>query len=301
MKPLFLGTGTALVTPFRNDSVDWEAFEQLIEEQINGGVTALIAAGTTGEPSTMTWDEQLKVIRFVCDKAAGRACVIAGTGSNNTAHAIEMSRQAQELGVDALLVVTPYYNKTSQKGLIEHYTHIADNVDLPIILYNVPSRTGVNLQISHMKAKYKANWGKAECLLELGKLEDAKDIYLHLHQRLPYDGNITERIEEVNNRLVSEYERRVAENPEDFELCMDYAWSCLQRREYDKVREIMEKLPQPADAAQRCDLNNFATKFHINCDEYEKALSYAMDWEEGLKELPEGETEKEKKRTNFIR
>jgi|GEM_PF-1626725 len=141
-----------------------------------------------------------------------------------------------------------------------------------------------------------ANWGKAECLLELGKLEDAKDIYLHLHQRLPYDGNITERIEEVNNRLVSEYERKVAENPEDFELCMDYAWSCLQRREYDKVREIMEKLPQPADAAQRCDLNNFATKFHINCDEYEKALSYAMDWEEGLKELPEGETEKEKKR-----
>jgi len=141
-----------------------------------------------------------------------------------------------------------------------------------------------------------AKWGKAECLLELGKLEEAKDIYLHLHQRIPYDNNIIERIDEINNRLVEEYERKIAESPDDFELCMDYAWNCLQRKEYDKVREIMERLPQPADLAQKCDLNNFATKFHINSEEYEKALSYAMDWEDGVKELPEGETDKEKKR-----
>ena len=103
MKPLFLGTGTALVTPFRNDEVDWEAFELLIEEQIAGGVTALIAAGTTGEPSTMTWEEQLKVIRFVCDKAAGRACVIAGTGSNCTREAIEAAKAVKDFGAQAQL------------------------------------------------------------------------------------------------------------------------------------------------------------------------------------------------------
>lgn len=145
MKPLFLGTGTALVTPFRNDEVDWEAFEQLIEEQIAGGVTALIAAGTTGEPSTMTWEEQLKVIRFVCDKAADRACVIAGTGSNCTREAIEAAKAVRDFGAQAQLCVTPYYNKTTQAGLVAHYHAIADSDTLPVIVYNVPSRTGLNI------------------------------------------------------------------------------------------------------------------------------------------------------------
>ena len=145
MKPLFLGTGTALVTPFRNDQVDWDALEQLIEEQIAGGVTALIAAGNTGEPSTMTWDEQLKVIRFVCDKAAGRACVIAGTGSNCTREAIEAAKAVKDFGAQAQLCVTPYYNKTTQEGLVAHYHAIADSDTLPVIVYNVPSRTGLNI------------------------------------------------------------------------------------------------------------------------------------------------------------
>ena len=145
MKPLFLGTGTALVTPFRNDEVDWEAFEQLIEEQIAGGVTALIAAGTTGEPSTMTWAEQLKVIRFVCDKTAGRACVIAGTGSNCTREVIEAAKAVKDFGAQAQLCVTPYYNKTTQDGLVAHYHAIADSDTLPVIVYNVPSRTGMNI------------------------------------------------------------------------------------------------------------------------------------------------------------
>ena len=151
MKPLFLGTGTALVTPFRNDEVDWEAFDQLIEEQINGGVTALFAAGTTGEPSTMTWAEQLKVIRFVCDKAAGRACVIAGTGSNCTREAIEAAKAVKDFGAQAQLCVTPYSNKTSQEGLVAHYHAIADSDTLPVIVYNVPSRTGLNILPATLK------------------------------------------------------------------------------------------------------------------------------------------------------
>ena len=145
MKPLFLGTGTALVTPFRGGEVDWEAFEQLIEDQIAGGVTALIATGTTGEPSTMTWDEQLKVIRFVADKAKDRVCVIAGTGSNCTREVIEAAKAVKDFGASAQLCVTPYYNKTTQDGLVAHYNAIADSDTLPVIVYNVPGRTGMNI------------------------------------------------------------------------------------------------------------------------------------------------------------
>ncbi len=145
MKPLFLGTGTALVTPFRNDEVDWEAYEQLIEDQIAGGVTALVAAGTTGEPATMTWEEQLKVIRFTADKAKDRACIIAGTGSNCTREVIEAAKAVKDFGAHAQLCVTPYYNKTTQDGLVAHYNAIADSDTLPVVVYNVPSRTGMNI------------------------------------------------------------------------------------------------------------------------------------------------------------
>ena len=146
MKPLFTGTGTALITPFKNGEVDWDALDNLVESQIAGGVSALIAAGTTGEPSTMTWDEHIEVIRFVAERAKDRACVIAGTGSNDTDYAISLSKYACEVGADALLQVTPYYNKTTQRGLIKHFFAVADAVDKPIILYNVPSRTGVNIK-----------------------------------------------------------------------------------------------------------------------------------------------------------
>ncbi len=145
MNPLFLGTGTALVTPLRHGEVDWEAFEALIEGQIAGGVTALVAAGTTGEPSTMTWEEQLRVIRFVCDKAGDRACVIAGTGSNCTREVIEAAKAVKDSGAKAQLCVTPYYNKTTQEGLVAHYHAIADSDTLPVIVYNVPGRTGLNI------------------------------------------------------------------------------------------------------------------------------------------------------------
>lgn len=145
MKRLFCGCGTALVTPFRNGQVDYAALEGLIERQIDGGCDALIVCGTTGEPSVLTDAERENILSLSVRQCAGRVPVIAGSGCNCTAEAVRRSRRAQQLGADALLVVTPYYNRCTQQGLIEHYGSIADAVDLPIILYNVPSRTGVNL------------------------------------------------------------------------------------------------------------------------------------------------------------
>lgn len=143
---IFKGAGVALVTPFHEDeSVNYEALEALIEMQIEGHTDAIIVCGTTGEPSTMTEEERVSVIRFVVEKVNKRVPVIAGTGGNNTKVAVEMSKTAESLGVDGLLVVTPYYNKATQDGLFLHYKAIADVVNVPIIMYNVPSRTGLNL------------------------------------------------------------------------------------------------------------------------------------------------------------
>lgn len=142
---IFKGMATAMVTPMTPEGVDYEALERFIEFQIASGINALVAVGTTGESATLTPDERKAVIKFTIEKAAGRVPIIAGTGTNNTLHAIDYSVSAAEAGADALLVVTPYYNKATQNGLIAHFTAIADAVDKPIILYNVPSRTGCNL------------------------------------------------------------------------------------------------------------------------------------------------------------
>ena len=144
-KPLFTGVGTALVTPFKNGKIDYEALDSLVEDQIANSVSALIAAGTTGEPATMDWDEHLAVIRRVVEKANHRVPVIAGTGSNATSEAVYAAKHSAEFGADAQLVVTPYYNKTSQAGLVAHFNAIADAATLPVIVYNVPSRTGLNI------------------------------------------------------------------------------------------------------------------------------------------------------------
>ena len=145
-KPVFTGAAVAIITPMRADgSVDFEELGRIIDDQINNGTDAIVICGTTGESPTMTDEEHTACIRYAVKKTAGRVPVIAGTGSNDTKYAIWLSRQAQADGADALLLVTPYYNKTSQAGLIAHYTAIADAVDLPCILYNVPSRTGCNL------------------------------------------------------------------------------------------------------------------------------------------------------------
>ena len=144
-KTIFEGCGTAIVTPFTQDGVNFEEFKRLIEFQIENEVEAIIVCGTTGEASTMTTEEKKETIKFAIETIAKRTKVIVGTGSNNTKVAIEMSKFAEEAGADGILVVTPYYNKTTQVGLIAHYTEIAKSVKLPIIMYSVPGRTGVNI------------------------------------------------------------------------------------------------------------------------------------------------------------
>lgn len=150
--PIFRGAATALITPFRGGAIDYDALAHLIEFQIEGGIDALVIAGTTGEASTLTDEEHKQLLKFAVEKVAGRVPLIAGTGSNDTRHAAEMSRFAAECGYDALLVVTPYYNRASDAGLIKSYRAIADSVDRPIILYNVPARTGVKISLPVYRA-----------------------------------------------------------------------------------------------------------------------------------------------------
>ena len=143
---IFKGAGVAMVTPMKdNGEIDYEVLGQLIEDQIAGHTDAIIICGTTGEAPTLEDDEHLEAIRYTVDKTAGRIPVIAGTGSNNTAHAVMMSKEAQKLGADGCLLVAPYYNKATQNGLVRHFAAIAGAVDIPCILYNVPSRTGSNI------------------------------------------------------------------------------------------------------------------------------------------------------------
>lgn len=143
---IFTGAGVAIVTPMKEDgSVNFEVFGELVEDQIAGGTDCIIVCGTTGESSTMTHEEDMACIKFVIDKVNKRVPVVAGTGSNCTATAIQTSIEAEKLGADGVLLVTPYYNKATQGGLVKHFTAIADSINIPCILYNVPSRTGCNI------------------------------------------------------------------------------------------------------------------------------------------------------------
>jgi 4-hydroxy-tetrahydrodipicolinate synthase len=143
---IFTGSAVALITPFHDGAVDYQSLTNLVELQIAAGTDAIVALGTTGEAATLTPDEREEVIRHVVERVGNRIPVIVGTGSNNTEDAIQKSRFAEAVGADGLLIVTPYYNKTTQEGLLAHYSSIAEQVRLPIIMYNVPSRTGLNLQ-----------------------------------------------------------------------------------------------------------------------------------------------------------
>ena len=144
---IFEGAGVAIITPFKpNGDVNFEKMAELVEEQIAGGTDAIIVCGTTGESSTMTHEEDNEVIRFVCQQVAHRIPVIAGTGSNCTREAVQKSKDAEAAGADGLLLVTPYYNKATQNGLIQHFTEIANAVSIPILLYHIPSRTGVTMK-----------------------------------------------------------------------------------------------------------------------------------------------------------
>lgn len=185
-KSIFEGAATALVTPFRNGEVDYEAFGNLIDTQIAGGIDGLIIAGTTGEAATLSHEEHCGILKYAVERVAGRVPVVAGTGSNDTAYGIELSRYACEVGCDALLLVTPYYNKATPTGLIRSFLATAEATDKPIILYNVPSRTGVNIPLSVYKelAKHErivavkeASGNLSAVAALLAECGDALDVY----------------------------------------------------------------------------------------------------------------------------
>ena len=150
-KTVFKGAGVALITPFKNGKVDWEAFEKLIDFQIENNTDALIICGTTGESATMPDAEHIATVKYAVDYVKGKVPVIAGAGSNDTEHGVKLCKEMEKAGADALLLVTPYYNKCTQKGLIAHYKKMAEAVSLPCILYNVPGRTGVDIKPSTVK------------------------------------------------------------------------------------------------------------------------------------------------------
>lgn len=172
---LFKGSGVAIVTPFHEDgTIHFEVFGQLLDWQVEQGTDAIIVCGTTGEAATMTQKEQQQIIQFAVERVNKRIPVIAGTGSNNTAYAIEMSRYAESVGVDGLLVINPYYNKSTQRGIIAHFSAIADAVSTPIIIYNVPGRTGMNIAPTTLKelSKHKNIVGVKEASGNISQIAD---------------------------------------------------------------------------------------------------------------------------------
>lgn len=184
--PLFKGSGVAIVTPFNESGVDFDKLGELLDWHVEQGTDAIIICGTTGESSTMSDDEKKDAYKYTVDKIAGRIPVIAGTGSNDTHHSIELSKYAESIGCDGLLCVTPYYNKTTQKGLIAHYTAIADAVNIPIIVYNVPGRTGLNVNADTLKtlskhkniAAVKEASGNISQVVEIGTF-CSEDFYMY--------------------------------------------------------------------------------------------------------------------------
>jgi 4-hydroxy-tetrahydrodipicolinate synthase len=188
---LFKGSGVALVTPFKkNGEIDYEALRNLIDFQIENKTDAIIITGTTGESATLSYMEHLNVIEECIDHVNGRIPVIAGTGSNCTKSAIQMSKDAENLGADGLLIVTPYYNKTTQKGLINHYSKISEKVDIPIILYNVPSRTGVNIEPTTVKELVEKNENIKGIKEASGKINNVSEIKELLKDKINvYSGN----------------------------------------------------------------------------------------------------------------
>ena len=150
--PIFVGSCTAIVTPYTETGVDYEKYAELLEMQYAGGTAAILVCGTTGENPTHTAEEHNKLVELTAEKCRGRMKVIVGVGSNNTEHALEQAKHAESVGADGILMVTPYYNKTTQKGLIEHFSYVADRVKVPMILYNVPGRTGIGIKPATYKA-----------------------------------------------------------------------------------------------------------------------------------------------------
>lgn len=239
-KPVFTGAGVALVTPFTGDDlkIDFPLFEKIINDQIENGTDAIVVCGTTGEKSTLVYDEHTEAIRIAVETAAGRIPVIAGTGSNDTKHSVMLSNDAEKYGVDGLLMVTPYYNKTSQDGLIESYSYIEKRVSTPIILYNVPSRTGVNIKPETYKelSKLPLINGAKEANGDIGAL--AKSIALCGDELNFYSGNddqITSFISLGAKGVISVLSNvapQIAHNIAQFALDGDFKASAALQLEY---------------------------------------------------------------------
>lgn len=188
-KPIFTGAGVAIITPFTEDGVNFDVLGEIIEDQIKGGTDAIVITGTTGESATMSDEEHRAAIEYTVKKVAGRIPVIAGTGSNETSYAIELSKHAAEVGADGLLLVSPYYNKATQKGLIAHFTAIADAAEIPCLIYNIPSRTGINVEPETMAelSKHPYIYGVKEASGNLSAI--AKIRYLADADFAIYSGN----------------------------------------------------------------------------------------------------------------
>lgn len=187
-KKAFHGTATALITPFRDEKIDYPALDKIIEEQISSGIRALVVGGTTAEAATLSASERSELYEFARDKTRGRTALILGTGTNDTAEAVRRTREAQKIGCDAALVVTPYYNKGTLPGVAEHYHRVANCSDLPIIVYNVPGRTGVNLTFSQLE-----EFAKSEKIIGIKEATDSVERFVKIAtfgEDLPlYSGN----------------------------------------------------------------------------------------------------------------
>ena len=189
-KPIFTGAGVAIITPFTSDGkVNYPALKEILEYQIANSTDCIVICGTTGESATLSHEEHTEVIKYTVDVVAGRIPVVAGTGSNDTAYALNLSNEAEKAGVDGLLMVTPYYNKASQEGLIKHFTYVADRVSTPIILYNVPSRTGCEIKPETYAelSKHKNIYAAKEATGNLSSI--AKTISLCSDDFAVYSGN----------------------------------------------------------------------------------------------------------------
>ena len=183
--PIFEGACTAIVTPFKGDGINYDKMAELIEMQYAGGVSALVVCGTTGENATQPIDEHEKLVDFCCQKTNGRMKIIAGVGSNDTMTSVRLATSAKRSGADGILMVTPYYNKTSQRGLVKHFTTVADQVDIPMVLYNVPSRTGIGIALDTYKelSKHPNINGLKEASGDIGRLVGDRKMEIYFLMR----------------------------------------------------------------------------------------------------------------------
>lgn len=241
---VFTGSATAMVTPFTGDGLNLKTLDQLVDYQLAGGTDALVVCGTTGEPSTMDISEEAVVISRTVERVGGRVPVIAGAGSNDTAFAVQSVKQAKNLGADALLLVTPYYNKTSQQGLIRHFLTIADATDLPILLYNVPSRTGLNLLPATLKelAKHENIVGVKEASGNIEQMQQILDNRPEGFLVLSGDDGMTlELMRRGGDGVIS-----VAANafPRRFMECINLA----KRGAFDEADRAYERLHEAVEA-----------------------------------------------------